>query len=273
MTAVNEHLNRQMVSNSQQIMSSGDSELFCLSNAIIPTDCNNNRQHNSPINQNNQPHQFHHSNQTTQNSHLNNLSNSSNLPNSTTSNLTSLSNVPPTNSLHRLNTINGNSKKCDLNNNTMGELGSGETNRTLTRLIGSINDTQICLNSMTNGMTNTMNAMNNANMNNLMNHDAHLNAVHQSDSHQTSDNYANRNIINNKNSSLITNLEDNCHQSYVHQTSHNFHPLNHLDHLNHHLDRSLNSNSVNKLNVSGRRGRPPKKDSKSRSRQSKGEFF
>lgn len=252
MTAVNEHLNRQIVpNNGQQQILSNDNELFCLTNAIVSTDC---RTTNSTMNSN----QFHpNSNQQVLQSH-----NSGNLSNNT-SNLTNLTNASPINL--QTNCLNGQiengstTKKCDLNNNTindndqLSDLMNGEPNRTLTRLNGATVDSQLCDNGCMN-----------------LNEVHHMHETHQL--HQ-SDDYSDHNLINNKNSSIVNSIEDNCHQSYAHN---NFnHPLNQLNHLNHlnHLDRSsLNVNStcsVNKLNVSGRRGRPPKKD-KSRSRQSRG---
>lgn len=248
MTAVNEHLNRQMLSNNQQTVMSNDSELFCLSNALVTTDCN--RTQNTTINQSNEQHQFQQLNQV-QNQHLNS-SNLSNLP--TSSSLTNLSNASPSNlQSNCLNMIkSGDNKKCDLNNNSISDLiTSTETNRTLIRVNETLNE------SPANGCGMTMMDLS----------DGHqLNTAHQSNSCDQSDDYANRNLIN-KNNSLITNV--NCHQSYVHQPSNNFHSLGHLNHL----DRALNTNPINKLNVSGRRGRPPKKDSKSRSRQSRGKLF
>lgn len=236
MTAVNERLNRQMISttNQPQIISN-DNELFGLSNANLTNGADGHNRHNI-INHN--QHQFHqHTNQHTDqhtnqqiiqnlNTNLTNLTNVPNLSNNVRSNCL---NDSSSFEHHQKNTVNNtidNIKKCDLNNNTISNkhslITTDQTNRSIQ------NDSQnMCINM---------------NLNNL--HQPTLNVHSQSS------------FINKPNNNL-----NNC------QPFDTFHSLN--------ADRSMDANnSINKLSVSGRRGRPPKKDSqKSRSRQNRGNLF
>lgn len=265
MTAVNENLNRQTLSstNNQPKTQTNDSELFGLSNGLLNTDdCN--RQSISTVNQN----QFDNQQIFQTTNHLNN-SNSLTNDQSNTPNLTNLTNVSvdamQNNFLSPLDNVTN--KKCDLNNNTISDLMNETTNRSMNGLNDTLDDNQLCLiNQMNSSNINTIS--NSMTENDNMNDVHQLNRMHQSTSQQ-SDDYANRNLICKTNSLITNNNHDDNYQSFIDSNAHNFHPLNHLNHLNHHLDRSLNVNTL-KLNVSGRRGRPPKKDSKSRSRQSRG---
>ena len=251
MTAVNE-LNRQnLASNCSQQILSNDNELFCLSNALV--DCG---PHSSTLNQNQQ----FHSNQQSLQHNLNGTTLSSNLISSSSGS---------NGSLQSGNCLNGpiDGKKCDLNNNPINgqrpDLMGGKSCRTLNRPNGSLESTEASC-----SMNSNMNGNSGINMgtgNMLTNNVHHLqhNQSNEGHQHQAGD-YSER--INKSNLLAHNSLpaEDaNCYPSY-----HTLH-LNHPNHLNH-LGQPLNGNSVNKLAVSGRRGRPPKKDSKSRNRQSRG---
>ena len=252
MTAVNEHLNRQnLASNCGQQILSNDNELFCLSNALVSPDC---RSHSSTLNQNGNQQQFHSNQQALQH------------------NLTSSPGIS-SDGLQSGNCLN--SKKCDLNNNTINGNGErqgligGKTGRTLNRPNGSLESTESQVNCSD---MNSNNSGINLGAGGMMAdgvHHLHVqrNPSNESHQHHQSEDYSERNLIN-KSSSLghsLTVEDANCQPSYAHQTLH----LSHQNHLNH-LGHPLNGNSVNKLGVSGRRGRPPKKDSKSRNRQSRG---
>lgn len=259
MTAVNEHLNRQnLAANCGQQILSNDNELFCLTNALVGDDF---RPQGFTLNQNGNQ-QFHSIPQALQH----NLSSPV-----LAANLANLSNSPSS-SLASGNCLNGtiDGKKCDLNNNLINgngqlpDLMAGKTGRVLNRANGSLGSAELQANC---------NAMNNGiGTGGMLSDGVHLLPHNQTNAgHPQSNDYSERNLMSKSNSlaqgSSLPVEHGNCRPSYAHPALHSSHP-NHPNHLGH----PLNGNSLNKLTVSGRRGRPPKKDSKSRNRQNRGTF-